>query len=546
MTTQIGSASSFADFMDVLDAFLADQGHAWGLVATADGNGQLESLSGAAASVHESITVSMLNALDYTVQGSVSGNLGYGVVGTPFTSGKANFTVNSGSQSFIAGDHWTFSTSPAWTLLRRALLTDMTTDSGTTGATSFHCLNDGILDSSGFSDQWETTGGPPLEFIVELETAISAVEYAFVTTTDTNAPTAWTVDRWDGAAWVALDTRTGITWAPSDIGNWRVFTISSPVSAARYRWRITARIGDRTSIRQFALRTVAGGLNRIEEVIAWQAPGDDDSRGFYCAVKPLYRADRDYYTLELLAMSAWSATAELVAQAGLHRNAYLPLWDAAMDYWLVARGSGVRGVIKIGTQYESFSIGFIDPYFPPNEYPLPLMLGGSLVRPLSNEDYRGKIDSENLRYSIATRAHSAWPMAALPAGITASSSTQRNQERGACRLRLIDGTWRAMVCNADGDFATTGLWGSQLGFGSILPYYRGFQSTARSLADAPILWPVIVGTDQDVYGELPGIRAVSGDGISAETIITEAGVDWLVVPNISRVDFEDFYALRLD
>lgn len=551
MTTQIGSASDFLDFIDQLDAFLCDAGHAWGLVDSADGNGRLTDLAGGVSSVHESITVTMLNATDFTVQGSVSGNLGYGAVGSPYSSSKCSFTVENGSQPFIAGDYWTFSTSPAWTLLRRALLTEFTAaGGGTSGGTSFHCLNDGILDPSDSTLSWETTGTPPLDFIFTLESAITAVEYAIDVATNGQEPTDWTLDYWNGSAWVALDTQAGVTWQVSDVGTWRVFTIASPVSAARYRWQITARNGGRIDVRQFGLRSAVGGINRIEEVVAWQAPGDDEDRTFYCGVKPLYRTDRDYYTLELMAMTAWSASSELSAQAGLHRNNYLPLWNTTMDYWLVARGSGVRGVVKLGTQYESFSIGFLDPYFPPNEYPLPLMLGGSLVLGTSDQDYGGKLDSAALRYSDATRAHAAYTHAAVPPGIAGSPNlyTENNQQRSSCRIRTIDAGWRGMVSNEDGDFASSDIIAASapVKWGTIFPYYRGFQSTARSLADQPILWPIIVGTVDDVYGELPGVRAVSGDGVSAETIITEDGVDWLVVPDVFRVSFGDFYALKLD
>lgn len=551
MTTKIGTATGFVDFIDQLEGFLTDAGHAWGLVDHADGNGRLSDIAGGVDSVHESITVTMLSDVDYQVQGSVSGNLGYGVVGTPYVDSHIEFTIESGSQPFVAGDYWTLSTSPAWTLRRRNLLTERTaTGGGTSGSFSFHCLNDGLVSRGVVNDAWETTGTPPLEYIVTHESTLTVVEYGIAVAQSGAEPTEWTLDRWDGAAWVALDTRTGITWSPSDVGQYRVFAVGTPTAATRYRWRITARNGDRIDVGQFCLRTANGGINRIEEAVIVEAPGDYLGGGFIAGVKPLYRDDRDYFTLELFAMTSYSSGAELADQTGLHRNLYLPLWDDPMDFWLVARGSGVRGVIKLGSQYESFSIGLIEPYFPPNEWPLPLMLGGSLVVDTSEYTYQGAFDSAAFRHSVATRAHSAYPMAAIPPSIAGSANlfNTLNQQRAACRIRLADGSWRGMVANADGAANTITPWSESaaLKFGVILPYWRGFGLTARSLSDQPILWPVIVGTAEDVLGELPGVRAVSGDGVSAETIITEDGVDYLVVPDITRSGFADFYALRLD
>lgn len=73
------------------------------------GNGTLSPVIVASAFVKpEKIDVIMTSALDFTVQGSLSGIVGTGTVGVPFTSNKVNFTVIAGSNAFSAGDYFTF------------------------------------------------------------------------------------------------------------------------------------------------------------------------------------------------------------------------------------------------------------------------------------------------------------------------------------------------------------------------------------------------------------------------------------------------------
>lgn len=116
------------------------------------------------------------------------------------------------------------------------------------------------------------------------------------------------------------------------------------------------------------------------------------------------------------------------------------------------------------------------------------------------------------------------------------------------RVRLINGTWRGAFCNENGVYNSTTPVDitAPLPMATILPYYRGFGAVGRSLDNQPLLFPIIIGTRDDLLGDLPGVRAVSGDGVSAETVITQDGADWLVVSNVFRTDFIDFFALRLD
>lgn len=124
MSVKIGTASDYADLLDQLDSFLTDTGMALTPAFTGAGNGTIDALGGSAG-VAETITVTFTSATAFDVVGSVSGSLGSGVVGTPFTSSKANLTITAGSTAFSSGEVFTFAVCPPWTSLRRSAGTEM-------------------------------------------------------------------------------------------------------------------------------------------------------------------------------------------------------------------------------------------------------------------------------------------------------------------------------------------------------------------------------------------------------------------------------------
>lgn len=60
-----------------------------------------------ATAVAETITILFTDPNDFTVTGSVSGSLGTGTVGTPFTSSVIGFTLTAGSTANVSGDSYT-------------------------------------------------------------------------------------------------------------------------------------------------------------------------------------------------------------------------------------------------------------------------------------------------------------------------------------------------------------------------------------------------------------------------------------------------------
>lgn len=73
------------------------------------GNGSITGITATSAFVKpERINVIMTSTTEFTVVGSVSGIIGTGVVGTPFSSTKVNFSVTAGSTPFSQDDYFQF------------------------------------------------------------------------------------------------------------------------------------------------------------------------------------------------------------------------------------------------------------------------------------------------------------------------------------------------------------------------------------------------------------------------------------------------------
>lgn len=73
------------------------------------GNGSISGLTVVSPMVKlENFTLVATGPFSFNVTGSVSGLIGIATVGVPFTSNKVNFTIQAGSNAFVAGDYFTF------------------------------------------------------------------------------------------------------------------------------------------------------------------------------------------------------------------------------------------------------------------------------------------------------------------------------------------------------------------------------------------------------------------------------------------------------
>lgn len=529
-----GTATDYIDLLDRLDTFLTAKGSAYGLAYSGTGNGLLTGLSGGADSVAETFTLTATSSTSFDVVGSLAGSIGPATVGTPFAHAKLEFLISDGSTDFEAGDAFTLSTAPKWTSLRRALGCRVTATQVNTGQYAAQNLVDG-KSASDATRGWQVSSPITIPQDVELEfftaETIASYQIAAFTASAGNAPSAWTLDYWDGDEWVTLDTRSSQTFTEHEV---KTFTISSPVSATIYRLHITTIPFTNLLVLGAVRLLQSTGVDAAFSQMIWQAPGNDGDSEILCGVHAFEREDADYFNWELAAFDGFQAASLFYAQAGAQTKLYLPLWDDVIPYWFVADGRRVVIIAKVGAQYETAIMGLLDPYFSPEQLPYPMALGGSLALGGSPPTWQ----STNFRFSNSTSAHRAFTHAdtqgETPPNLTAEDSQMR--------VRGLDGVWAPYEgTNNDGVGAPASY--KHL----ILPYRCGLAQLDPNRDGSYALWPVMLcHSAPNTWGQLPGVSCITGQGITAETLVRRGAVDWIVLPNISRTDRNDFLAIALD
>lgn len=542
---EIDTAADFVDLLARLDTFLTNTGSAFGLTYAGTGDGILTDYRGASNTVAETFTITATSATTFDVVGSVGGSLGTATVGTPFSESHIAFLISAGSTPFVAGDMFILSTAPKWTTQRRITGCTVLATQGNTGLYGAQNLVDGknAVDENRI---WRVDSPVTLPQDVEFtfRTARTIGEYQLALFSDPVGgyfyypPTAWTFDYWNGSSWVTLDTQSGITsWGASEL---KSFTISSPASATLYRLHITA-IKDATRLILGAVRLIqetGPALTRGDQAFAqyiWQAPGNDGTSQIYAGVHLFERADADYFNWEVASLDGYNSSSRFYNQPGIERKGYLPLWNASIPYWFIANGRSAIILAKVNAQYEVAILGEgFDPYFSPGQWPYPVGLGCSLAFGDSLPTW----ESSSWRWSNSSNSHR------LPThSDSLGDSDPVPATRYQLRARNLDGSWSGYEATVNDSPASTPGPTRHL----VWPFRCGVSLYDVDLDGSYTLWPIMLcHAAPNILGQLSGIAAVAGQGLSAETLIRKGVVDWIVIPNITRTDRDDFVAVALD
>lgn len=540
MSVQTGTATDYQDLLSQLNAFLTAQGMTLAPSYTGTGNGTISGLIGGSASAAELITLTATDATHFSVSGSASGAIGTAVVGTPFTSTKINFTITAGGTAFVAGDVFTVTTTPPW-LTKRAITASFVTALGTLGTVA-NAFNGVITDYA------QSASALPLWVGAQFSRAFVPGTFAIISSASlaTEAPKNFTLD-WsdDGTTWTTAITPAAQTaWGLSEK---RTFTVTGTPGAHKY-WRVnitTNNGGTNTTVAEFFLyesgQTLAtshpsssGGVGFMNYI--WQAPGNAGTDAIYCGALTFNNTTADYWNWRLGGFTAFDANLNWDAQAGFmgtlsttqgpQGSPIAALWNGSIPYWFIGSGRRVIVISKVSTVYEMVYLGFINTYPSPNQFPYPLLIGGSMA--FNSEP---AITSPTFRWSDQSNSHCSFPFGNLfQIGTTDKIS--------GCRLRRADGAWRG--------FSGSSSEGSG---GCLFPYGQNMLNIKPNLDGSYPLFPVVLYETNtlapNVYGELDGVVATTGQGNSVESTITVAGVTYLVIQNVFRNTVTSFCAVRL-
>ena len=224
--------------------------------------------------------------------------------------------------------------------------------------------------------------------------------------------------------------------------------------------------------------------------------GYSGTEEIYVGVRTYQDASADYYNLCVATFTGYVPSNTFDTQPGVCLSG-VPAHNQRIDYWLTVNPQRIACCMKVGTPvYEHFYIGKFFPYARPSQYPYPVICGGML------------------NGTPATRFSDT------------NHSMPYKGNRANFGMRFNTGVYLE---------PETHPWNNT--------YLAGNNTQLRDTNDNYPLLPVILNDANGIYGELDGIRYVSGFNNVVENT---CGPDWVVLQDVSRTGFTDYIALKLD
>lgn len=267
----------------------------------------------------------------------------------------------------------------------------------------------------------------------------------------------------------------------------------------------------------------------------WQAPGNGGLDEIIVGAKTFFNVTGDYYNWRLGGFTGFDSGLPFISQPGYvggpgqaFCSPVLPLWNSTIPFWFVANGRRVIVIAKVSTVYVSCYLGFLTSYMSPGAYPYPLVVAGSLAFAGASSASEPGTTSTNWRWSYSGNEMRSFPIPD-PNSLARDSDSQ-------LRLLLPTGVWRGFDTN---NGSTSG--------GSVWPYgwaAAGWDWRADLDGGYSLLPVVLFDRTPNVYGELEGVKALTGFGQAVENTVTVGGIPHLVVQNVFRNTHGDFFAVR--
>ena len=193
-------------------------------------------------------------------------------------------------------------------------------------------------------------------------------------------------------------------------------------------WAINRNVASSTSSLDNVAVTASGGPQLLEREVQLQGPGFAGADEIYVGIVEVRDTGVATFNWQLFGMTGFNTVLDLVDQPGfsyLSPNeiaSFVPLSNGVIECWFHVNPRVLSGVMRIGTTYESFYLGFLNPFATPTEFPYPLYIASSSSR--WNESF----SSSGLTQSGLVDP-GAW------------TSTAGN-DRGPAGLRFFDGSWQ--------------------------------------------------------------------------------------------------------
>jgi len=227
----------------------------------------------------------------------------------------------------------------------------------------------------------------------------------------------------------------------------------------------------------------------------------------YVGFQTYHSTTADYYNLSAMCCTGYVAENTWATQPNAFYSG-VPANNNRIDYWLSWNAQRIVLAMKVDTPvYESAYVGKFLPYARPSQFPYPIVCGGMLS---GNAATRSSDTSQSMPYK---------------------------GNRANFKMRTIQGTWYQAHTMPWGD-----IW-------TMCGNNSSWTNTAlRDTGGYYHLTPVELYTPgEDLWGALDGIFHVSGFNNSSENYIeADDGYTYVIIQDVYRTGFTDYYAMRLD
>jgi len=233
-------------------------------------------------------------------------------------------------------------------------------------------------------------------------------------------------------------------------------------------------------------------------------PGNSSGDEIYLNFRSIFdTSGSGYYNIGMNYATGYDSAQDYANQPGAHREHFIYLNNATMDYWFMANGQRLMGAVKISTVYEPFYIGWYLQNGFPTEFSYPAFAGAC--------------------GTSATITHT-----------NVSSSHKAFYAGGGTTLRHIDSTQITSV--------------------NMHPYENNSWFEQNAIAQAPggvdIPFPIQIQSDNsdgNNYGVLDGAYYVSGlGGITSEDRLWFGSIQYIAFQNTFNTDNDDYILMRME
>lgn len=287
---------------------------------------------------------------------------------------------------------------------------------------------------------------------------------------------------------------------------------------------------------------VSSGTPVTNDFISFKGVGYNGDEEILCTVQATSSVTSGYYNLLIGGHTGYNTSIPGMTQSGNHRQpVVLALLNTSIVYWFIVNPRCFKVICRTNGRYDCAYVGLILPDHAPTDWAYPMFVGGSAAiattTASSNEvGHTNFWQPYSPDYNSGISATSAYLL--TPGGVWRSfrnTYTSSNSPRGE---GCVTYPWNTLLMPAETNRALDGSpW---LMRGTLLQVGNGWGEGAggANTSDAP--------DGGNWYGSFDGVFYTPAFGATVEEIVTEGGVDHLLVGNVQRVSDSHFAAFALE